>query len=67
MSMLILSGLGGGSNNPLPLVLPIWIIAALAYFIDFLVRFIKKKRIQHREKLMNDLITPLESADQNPV
>jgi hypothetical protein len=70
MNALLLSSLGGGSNNLLPLILPIWIVIAIVYLVDLLVRFIKRRKHrndqeQWHEKSIIDLMTPAEGTDQN--
>ncbi len=66
MQVLILSGVGG-SSNWLPLVLPLAGIVVIAYSIDFLVRYLKKRRLLHNDKLINELTTPAEGTDPNQI
>jgi len=64
MQILILSSMGSGGSF-LELVLPIWIVVLIIYLIDFSVRFIKRKRIQAREKMIRDLTAHIDMPDQD--
>ena len=66
MQTLILSSMGSGGSF-LELVLPIWIVVLIIYLIDFSVRFIKRKRIQAREKMIRDLTAHIDVPDQDQV
>ena len=66
MQTLILSSMGSGGSF-LELVLPIWIVVLIIYLIDFSVRFIKRKRIQAREKMIRDLTAHIDMPDQDQV
>ena len=63
MQALILSSLGSGGSF-LELVLPIWVIITVFYLIDFVIRFIKKKRLQYQDKLVNDLTAQIDNTTQ---
>ena len=63
MKTVILSSMGSGGSF-WELVLPVWIIVSIAYIIDFTVRFIKRKRIEHREKLIHDLTAHMDDNEQ---
>ena len=66
MLILILSSMGSGGSF-WELVLPIWIVLAFLYLIDFSVRFIKRKRIQAREKMIRDLTAHIDVPDQDHI
>jgi len=66
MQILILSSMGSGGSF-LELVLPIWIVVLIIYLIDLSVRFIKRKRIQAREKMIHDLTAHIDIPDQDQI
>jgi len=66
MKILILSGVGG-STNWLPLVLPLAGILGVAYCIDLLVQFIKRRKLNNENKLANDLTTPVDNTDSTQI
>lgn len=62
MGTLILSGVGG-STNWLPLILPLAVVAGLIYFIDFIVKLVKKKKLEHINSLLNEHTTGFGEQD----
>ena len=58
MSAMLLSGVGG-STNWLPLVYPLVGIVMVLYAVDFIIKFVKKRRL-HKE---NQLISEMNSMD----
>ncbi len=53
MGTLLLSGVGG-SSNWLPLVFPLAAVVVMIYFIDFIVKFVKKRKQAHLNRLINE-------------
>jgi len=62
MGTLILSGVGG-STNWLPLILPLAVVAGLIYFIDFIVKQVKKRKLEHINSLLNEHTTGFGEQD----
>jgi hypothetical protein len=62
MNAIILSGVGG-STNWLPLILPLVGLVILLKGGEMLFHFIKRKRLQHENRLINGISSPLESTD----
>lgn len=60
MRRLILSGVGG-STNWLPLIFPLAAIVAVLYIITFAIKFIRKKKLEHEQKLIQQLPTQHDS------
>ena len=54
MKTLILSGVGG-STNWLPLISPLVLIVIIAYSVNFLVKYFRKRRLERENNLINDL------------
>ncbi len=53
MGTLLLSGVGG-SSNWLPLVFPLAAVVAVIYFIDFIIKFVKKRKQEHLNRLIQE-------------
>ena len=62
MGTLILSGVGG-STNWLPLILPLAVVAGLIYFVDFIVKLAKKRKLDHVNRLLNEHSTAFGDQD----
>ena len=54
MKTLILSGVGG-STNWLPLISPLVLIVIIAYSVNFLVKYFKKRNLERENNLIDDL------------
>ncbi len=64
MNKLILSG-AGGSSNWFPLLFPLLAILAIVWLAEYLVKFIKTKKLERENKLINTLTsaTDVETID----
>ena len=62
MHTIILSGVGG-STNWLPLILPLVGLVILLKGGEMLFRFVKRKRLQHENRLINGISSPGEDRD----
>ncbi len=54
MKALFLSGVGG-STNWLPLIFPLVAVVVVAYSVDFIIKFVKKRKALHEQQLADDL------------
>ena len=64
MKALLLSGVGG-STNWLPLISPLVAIIIVAYSIDFLIKYFKKRKALREQQLSDDLGGPFEYVSEN--
>ena len=65
MKILVLSGVGG-SSNWLPLVLPLDGLVLVIYSIDFLIKYIKKRKLHNKDKLITNATEPANNNDIVP-
>ncbi len=54
MKALLLSGVGG-STNWLPLIFPLVVIVAVAYSVDFTIKYVKRRKALHEQQIADDL------------
>jgi hypothetical protein len=54
MSALILSGVGG-STNWLPLIFPLVAVVVVAYSVDFIIKYVKKRKALREQQIADDL------------
>ena len=54
MKTIILSGVGG-SSNWLPLLSPLVALLVIAYTINFLIKYFKKRKLLRENQLIEDL------------
>ena len=52
MNKLLLSG-AGGSSNWFPLLIPLFLLLAIVWLAEYLMKFIKAKRLQRENTLIN--------------
>ena len=52
MKILILSGVGG-STNWLPLIYPLIALIIIIYLTDFVIKYVKKKKVLRENELLN--------------
>ena len=54
MSALLLSGVGG-STNWLPLIFPLVAVVVIAYSVEFIIRYVKKRKALREQQLTDNL------------
>jgi hypothetical protein len=64
MHSLFLSGVGG-STFWLPLILPLLGILAIIYLVDFIVKFVRKRKLAHENRLAHDNFSTTDSSDNS--
>ena len=65
MSKLFLSGVGG-SSNWFPLLFPLLAILAIVWVAEYLMKYIKAKKLERENKLINQLTSATDAEINEP-